>query len=306
MFLFNSGSSAGKSYSSDALNSFRSALSFFLKLDIPDLGYNVAVTRLFTSFYKLRPSFPRYVVTWDVGVVLRFLAGWHPPASLTIRQLTLKSVALVALTSSDRAQTLHALRVDRVSTSPQGLEFVVFDRLKTSRRGRPARVVKCVSWDAAELDVAHYVQKYIERTLVFRWRAYKRGLGKPVQLFLSYKTGLPVAKSTISRWLREVMAMAGVDTGVFLPGSTRGASVSAAARRGASIEQILGAGDWTNLGTYQRFYNRTVADTPIGRLILEEANVSVYTMFCLCLTYICYILLVYFLICMFSLYDLSL
>ena len=142
------------------------------------------------------------------------------------------------------------------------------------------------------MDVAHYIQKYIECTLFFRWRAYRQGLGKPVQLFLSYKTGLPVAKSTISRWLREVMAMAGVDTGVFLPGSTRGASVSAAARRGASIEQILGAGDWTNLGTYQRFYNRTVADTPVGRLILEEANVSVYTMFCLCLTYICYILLV--------------
>ena len=52
------------------------------------------------------------------------------------------------------------------------------------------------------------------------------------------------------------------------------ASVSAAARRGASVSQILNAGDWTNLGTYQRFYSRTVDDTPVGRMILEEANVS--------------------------------
>ena len=229
---------------------------------------------MFQSFYKLRPSFPRYTVTWDVGKVLRFLASWHPPSALTLKQLTLKTVALIALTSSDRAQTIHALRVDRVSITNQGLEFVIFDRLKTSRSGHPAKVVKCVSWDAQELDVAFYVQMYMNKTFNLRWRSYRRGLGKPVQLFLSHKTGLPVSKSTISRWIKEVMRMAGIDTNTFLPGSTRGASVSAAARRGASITNILIAGDWTNLGTYQRFYGRTLDDTPVGRLILEEANVS--------------------------------
>ena len=69
------------------------------------------------------------------------------------------------------------------------------------------------------------------------------------------------------------MTQAGIDTKVFSPGSTRGASTSEAARRGASIDKILSAGDWTNLGTYQKFYQRSIEDTPIGRLILE-ANVS--------------------------------
>ena len=274
LFLFNSKTSSGTDYSGEALNTFRSALAFFLKLDFPNLAYETEISLLFQSFYKLRPSFPRYVVTWDVGKVLRFLATWHPPSALTLKQLTLKTVALIALTSSDRAQTIHALRVDRVSITNQGLEFVIFDRLKTSRSGHPAKVVKCVSWDAQELDVAFYVQMYMNKTLNLRWRSYRRGLGKPVQLFLSHKTGLPVTKSTISRWIKEVMRMAGIDTNTFLPGSTRGASVSAAARRGASITNILIAGDWTNLGTYQRFYGRTLDDTPVGRLILEEANVS--------------------------------
>ena len=183
-------------------------------------------------------------------------------------------MGLVALTSSDRAQTLQALRVDRVTTTPQGLEFVIFDVLKTSKRGRPARVVKCVSWDAPELDVALYVHKYMDKTLSFRLKAYIKGLGKPNQLFLSHKTGLPVAKGTISRWLLEILFLSGIDTNIFSGGSTRGASTSAAARRGASVSQILGAGDWSNLGTYSRFYSREVADTPVGRMILEEANVS--------------------------------
>ena len=159
--------------------------------------------------------------------------------------------------------------------SPQGLEFVILDPLKTSRHGRPARVVKCVKWDAQELDVAYYVQKYKERTLFLRWRSVREKLGKPVQLFLSFKTGLPVTRSTISRWIKQVMKLAGIDTSVFLPGSTRGASVSAAARRGASLNKILGAGDWTNLGTYQRFYQRTIDDTPVGQLILEAASQNV-------------------------------
>ena len=34
-------------------------------------------------------------------------------------------------------QTIHALRVDRVSATSQGLEFVVFDRPKTTRSGHP-------------------------------------------------------------------------------------------------------------------------------------------------------------------------
>ena len=82
-----------------------------------------------------------------------------------MKKLTLKTAVLIAITSSDRAQILHALRIDRVSMSPQGLEFVILDSLKTSRHGRPARVVKCVKWDAQDLDVSYYVQKYRERTL---------------------------------------------------------------------------------------------------------------------------------------------
>ena len=274
LFLFRSQNSLGNDYSGEALNLFRSALSFFLKLDFPNLGYDSNITRMFKYFYKARPSFPRYTVTWDVGKVLHFLAAWHPPESLSIKQLTLKTVTLVALTCSDRAQTIQAMKSNRVEPTEDGLVFVIRDVLKTSRRGSPVKVVTYVRWDAPELDVAYYVHKYIDRTFRFRRRSYHRGLGLPTQLFLSFATGRPVTKPTISRWIKDVMTLSGIDTSVFLPGSTRGASVSAAERRGASIAQLLGAGSWTNLGTYQRFYQRRVADTPVGRLILEEANVS--------------------------------
>ena len=67
------------------------------------------------------------------------------------------------------------------------------------------------------------------------------------------------------------MELSGVDVSTFAPHSTRGASISEATRRGASASQILSQGNWTNLGTYERFYNREVHDTPVGRMILQAS-----------------------------------
>ena len=104
----------------------------------------------------MRPQFPRYMVTWDVGKVLNFLATWHPPEELSMKQLTLKTVSLIALTASDRAQTIHAINIDHMHIGPKGLECHIPTILKHSRRGKPASNVLCVTWDAPELDVYKY------------------------------------------------------------------------------------------------------------------------------------------------------
>ena len=85
LFLFNSKTPSGKEYSSGALNKARSAISFFVQYSIPNLGQVMPIVRLFNYFYKSRPVFPRYVATWDVGKVLRFLAQWHPKESLSFK-----------------------------------------------------------------------------------------------------------------------------------------------------------------------------------------------------------------------------
>lgn len=189
-----------------------------------------------------------------------------------MRQLTLKTVSLIALTSSDRAQTLHALDLQNLNYVAQGLEFNVPSMLKHSRRGRPARKVLCVEWDAPELNVCKYVEFYLKKTFKFRLKAVNKGKEKPSQFFLSYRTGKPVKRASISRWIRQVLSLSGIDITTFKAGSTRSASVSAANRFGASAEQIIKQGDWSNLGTYQRYYNRDLNDSPVGKLILSAAK----------------------------------
>ena len=281
--MFNSGTSSG------VLNSVRSALSFFTQNSSLNLGNDPIVARCFKSFYKSRPTFPRYMVTWDVGQVLRFLAQWHPPEDLSLKQLTLKTVALIALTSSDRAQTIHALDIDHVHfLKKKGVEFVVPVLLKTSRRGKPAKKVLCVEWDAPELDVSLYVDAYLRKTFKYRLRAVRRGGEKPTQFFLSHRNGKPVQRASISRWIREVLMLSGIDVTTFKAHSTRGASTSAAARLGASPEQIMQHGDWSNLGTFEGYYNRELIDTPVGRLILSSSQCKCGNIFIFCLNNILY------------------
>ena len=142
--------------------------------------------------------------------------------------------------------------------SAEGLVFVIPSILKHSRRGSPASKVICVEWDAPELNVADYVLFYMDKTLKFHLQAWNKRKEDIKQLFLSHRTGRPVATASISRWLREVLSLSGVDISTFGPHSTRGASVSEATRRGATPSQILAHGNWSNLGCYQRFYNRDV------------------------------------------------
>ena len=105
--MFKKGSPTGRTLNAGSLNTVRSSLAFFLKYDLPGLGYDITITQMFRYFYLSRPTFTKYIVTWDVGKVLKFLASWHPASTLSIKQLTLKTATIVALTSCDRAQTLH-------------------------------------------------------------------------------------------------------------------------------------------------------------------------------------------------------
>ena len=111
----------------------RSALNFFT-VNSFDLENNLFLKRLFKYFYQVRPLKPRYLTFWPVDKVLNTLRTWFPLEDLPFRELTLKTVALIALTSSDRGQTLHLAKLSDMVIEPNGIKFVIKDRIKTTRR----------------------------------------------------------------------------------------------------------------------------------------------------------------------------
>ena len=171
-------------FSYSSLNSVRSGLSFFLSHKF-DLGSNNYISRLFRYFFKARPALPRYNVTWDVNKLLTYLQFWHPISRLSLKLLTLKTVTLVAVTSSDRAQTLNSMDIEHCTMTEDSILFPIYTLLKGSRKNRPVRVVQCRKFQDPALNVADYVTAYMNRTLKFHLRAVAQGLKKPTNLFLS-------------------------------------------------------------------------------------------------------------------------
>lgn len=108
-YLFQS----GKSYS--VLNSHKAmllqTLPFFGNLwckDCPLIG------RFMKGVYFKRRPKPRYLFTWDVSCVLKYLSSLFPLNVLTLKLLTFKVTALIALATASRAQTLVSMDLDHM------------------------------------------------------------------------------------------------------------------------------------------------------------------------------------------------
>ena len=84
-----------------ALNTARSALSCIIQ------------SKKYCVFWLPAIGFiHRYVETWNIKVVLQFLANLYPPSKLTLKELTLKLVMLDILVSGQQGQSIHLLDIN--------------------------------------------------------------------------------------------------------------------------------------------------------------------------------------------------
>ena len=244
---------SGLGYS--AMNTCRSALSAIgIVIDGMPAGTHPLIVRFLKGVFNLRPTRPRYVDTWDVSGVLKYLQKLSPVKLLSMKELTLKLVMLLALVLASRAQSLHLLDISEMIKSRDGYTLQYAGLLKQSRPGRPnpSAVLKSYPPDR-RLCVIFVLREYLKRTKYVR--------RDNTRLLLSYiKPYAPVSRDTISRWLRCVMSKAGIDIKHFAPHSVRGAASSKAARCFVPVEAIMKVAGWSSVKTFATFYNKPVND----------------------------------------------
>ncbi|CAH1382014.1 unnamed protein product [Tenebrio molitor] len=73
--------------------------------------------------FKMKPLTTKYRHIWDPKTVLNYIESLGPNSSLSLRQLTMKTVTLLALISGHRLQTLSLIRLENINQSPQVLRF---------------------------------------------------------------------------------------------------------------------------------------------------------------------------------------
>ena len=258
LYLFNKG------YSTSSLNIARSSLNFFT-LNLLKLDDSVVINKLFKYFYQIRPIKRRYSSFWSVDEVLNFLKSWYPFDSLSLKQLTLKTIALIALSSSDRGQTLHLASISNMKVLENEIQFIITDRLKGTRKIQRPKIIRCVSCPTEELNVFTHVKEYLRRTNKLR-----NGENK---FFLSWSTRKSVTKTTLARWLKTVLSLSGINTDIFKAHSYRGAGLTKAYEKGANIAQVMAQGDWRNAKTFLQFYyaptQNNAHEESIPNMILE-------------------------------------
>lgn len=243
---------SGLSYS--ALNTARSALSSFIILSDNNSSYTVGnhptVKRLLRGMFNYRPSLPRYTEIWDVSIVLRYLKTLTPGEQLDLKTLTRKLAMLLALLSAQRVQTLQYLNINHMSLAEDKVVFYIHKCVKQTRPGFHTEPLVFQKYVADEsLCVLTTLNLYLKKTVSIR--------GDYKALFISaQRPHRPVSVSTISKWIKDVLILAGIDVKQFSSHSTRAASVSAANKNGLPLQDIMSAAGWSSAGTFQKFYNK--------------------------------------------------
>lgn len=235
-----------------AINTARSALSSYVILeDGTYIGKHPLVCRLMKGIFQNKPPKPKYTEIWDVSTVLVYLQSLSPVDKLSLKQLTLKLVMLILLVSGQRGQTVLLLNIDHMSFSNDCYTFQIVEHLKQSRPGVRNPLVKLAAFVDQSLCVVSTLNEYLERTQKLR--------DSEKQLFISFqKPFKKVSKDTLSRWTKQVMKDAGIDTTRFKPHSTRAASTSAASNLSASLDDILKTAGWSSHSTFAKFYNKPI------------------------------------------------
>lgn len=236
-----------------AINSARSALSAIgLVKDGCSVGTHPLVIRFLKGVYNMRPPQSRYVETWDVSVVLRYLKTLYPEDTLSLKMLTFKLVMLIALVLAARCQTIHLLTIEgmRKESSKYVLRFS--GPLKQSRPGVnvPFAELRAFRLDKA-LCVYNSLTVYLSKTANIR--------NKTEKLFVSFvKPHNSVSSATIGRWIKTVMCNAGIDCSKYGAHSVRSASSSKAKNCRVPIQEILKTAGWSSARTFSQFYDKRV------------------------------------------------
>ena len=240
----------GLGYSS--INTARSALSSFgILMTGQSFGSHPLVIRLMKAVYNMRPNMPRYKDIWDVDIVLFYLRKLSPVKYLSLKELTLKLVMLLALITSARAQTLHLLDLECMKKLKDKFVFTMPKIIKQSRPGfeNPDIIAKAYPVDR-RICVYTVIKEYLQRTKFVRKDNY---------LLVSYiKPHVQVSASTISRWIKTVMQKSGIDIKKYKAHSVRAAATSKASNNNIPIQEIMKLAGWTQKSTFAKFYHKKV------------------------------------------------
>ena len=148
----------------------RSALSSILPVVRGfTFGKHEVVSRLLRGAFKVRPSFPKNVVTWDPHIVLEWMVKLGRNEELLMADLTGKLCTLLCLLSGQRAQVVPALDTQFMLAEKSRY---IFDVRKILKPTKPSKHIPPLEFfvfpEEEKLCIVKCLDEYLSRTHVMR------------------------------------------------------------------------------------------------------------------------------------------
>ena len=126
---------------------------------------------------------------------------------------------------------------------------------KTRTQSSPHQSFEILRYkESNNIDPVGCLQSYLNLTASQRESEEQKS-----HLFMSFASPHHAVKTcSIARWLRIVMADAGIDMSKFKTHSTRAAAVSKVPLSGLSTMEIAKLEDWSNSTTFFKFYKKEI------------------------------------------------
>ena len=217
-----------------------------------DLSMHPLLTRFCKGVFNLRPLPMKHNDTWDPRTLLEFINGMGNNDTLTLQQLTHKTVGLLMLLSGSRVHCIHAFSTHCMTRSEGLYTFYPTVLMKHSRpkfRGNP--ICYRTFPNNPNLCIVKALDEYISRkTLLCTTDAL---------LITHRKPHKPAHRDTVARWLKELLQKAGIRN--YTAHSFRAAGTSLAHALKLSTKDIMKQGQWTTETTWSRYYHKEVIHT---------------------------------------------
>ena len=182
-----------------------------------ELSDHPLMKRFVKGVFHLRPPLPKYTQVWDVGMVIAYIHSLGcTNDQLSLKDLTMKLTALLSILTQ-RISSISYLSVSHMFIEE---DKVIFTPVQLSKHHRQGRKILPI--------IIH---------------------GYPIMAIHGYPW------SSIARWLKQVLRLAGVDSSVFTAHSFRSSSTSSAKAAAIPVATILGRGQWTSERTWRNHYD---------------------------------------------------
>ncbi|KAG8553057.1 hypothetical protein GDO81_003253 [Engystomops pustulosus] len=220
------------------------------------------VKRFITASSRIHPQVLTKIPTWDLTLVLNTLSKgpFEPIENIDIRNLTLKTVFLVAITSARRLGELQAISIQEPYLK------ILDDRI-------------IITLDSAFLPKVvsnfHRNQEIILPSFCSNPTSSREAEWHTLD---GPNKGKKASKITIARWLKMAISKCYNLQNKPVPlnikaHSTRAMSTSWAERRGATLDQICRAATWASQNTFIKHYRLDIPknkDLAFGRKVLQS------------------------------------